>query len=44
MHIGGAIASVGQRLIDSTSKLLIKRFFSKLTGEVTAASEAGAAE
>jgi uncharacterized protein len=43
VHVGGTIASVGQRLIDTTSKLLIKRFFSKLTGEITAgAGEASA--
>jgi carbon monoxide dehydrogenase subunit G len=29
-QIGGSIASVGQRLIDTTSKLLVKRFFKKL--------------
>lgn len=30
VHVGGTIAAVGQRLIDSTSKLMIKRFFDKL--------------
>jgi len=31
VHIGGSIAAVGQRLLDSTSKLIIKKFFEKLT-------------
>jgi uncharacterized protein len=44
VHVGGTIASVGQRLIDTTSKLLIKRFFSKLADEVaTAASNESSA-
>ena len=30
VHVGGTIASVGQRLIDGTAKMLIKRFFEKL--------------
>jgi len=30
VHVGGTIASVGQRLLDTTSKMLIKRFFGKL--------------
>jgi carbon monoxide dehydrogenase subunit G len=29
-QIGGKMASVGQRLIDTTAKLLVKRFFKKL--------------
>jgi hypothetical protein len=37
VQIGGTIASVGQRLIDTTAKMLIKRFFDKLATE--AASE-----
>jgi carbon monoxide dehydrogenase subunit G len=36
VQVGGTIAAVGQRLIDMTSRLLIKRFFEKLT-EITAA-------
>jgi carbon monoxide dehydrogenase subunit G len=32
-QIGGTIAAVGQRLIDTTSRLLIKRFFEKLSAE-----------
>jgi carbon monoxide dehydrogenase subunit G len=30
VHVGGTIAAVGQRLIDTTAKMLIKRFFDKL--------------
>jgi carbon monoxide dehydrogenase subunit G len=30
VHVGGTIASVGQRLLDATAKMLIKRFFKKL--------------
>jgi carbon monoxide dehydrogenase subunit G len=28
--VGGTIAAVGQRLIDMTSKMMIKKFFEKL--------------
>lgn len=34
VQVGGTIASVGQRLIDSTAKLVIKRFFDKLATTV----------
>ena len=40
VHVGGTIASVGQRLIDGTAKMLIKRFFEKLSAEVVAANAA----
>jgi len=30
VQVGGTIASVGQRLMDSTSRMMIKRFFDKL--------------
>ena len=40
VHVGGTIASVGQRLMDSTAKMLIKRFFEKLATEVTSAGTA----
>ena len=30
VQVGGTIAAIGQRLIDSTAKLMIKRFFEKL--------------
>jgi uncharacterized protein len=42
VEVGGTIASVGQRLLDTTAKMLIKRFFTKLTSEV-AGSAAGSA-
>jgi len=29
VQVGGTIAAVGQRLIDTTSKVMIKRFFDK---------------
>ena len=35
VQVGGTIASVGQRLIDTTSKMLIKRFFDKLGAEAS---------
>lgn len=31
VQVGGTIASVGQRLIDTTAKLIIKRFFAKFS-------------
>lgn len=33
VQVGGTIASVGQRLIDTTAKMMIKRFFDKLSEE-----------
>ena len=33
VHVGGTIASVGQRLMDGSAKMLIKRFFEKLATE-----------
>ena len=38
VEIGGTIAAVGQRLLDTTSKMIIKRFFDKLSAEVAASS------
>ena len=38
VHVGGTIAGVGQRLIDTTAKMLIKRFFDKLSSEAAAAA------
>jgi carbon monoxide dehydrogenase subunit G len=29
VHVGGTIASVGQRLLDTTAKMIIKKFFEK---------------
>lgn len=40
VHVGGTMASVGQRLIDTTSKMMIKRFFDKLATEVSASAPA----
>jgi carbon monoxide dehydrogenase subunit G len=34
VSVGGVIAGVGQRLLDTTSKMLIKRFFDKLSLEI----------
>jgi len=31
VQVGGTIAGVGQRLLDTTSKLIIKKFFEKLS-------------
>ena len=31
VQVGGTIAAVGQRMIDGTARMLIKRFFEKLT-------------
>jgi len=33
VQVGGMIAGVGQRLIDTTSKFLIKKFFERLTAQ-----------
>jgi uncharacterized protein len=33
VQVGGTIAAVGQRLIDTTAKLLIKKFFDRLASE-----------
>jgi carbon monoxide dehydrogenase subunit G len=38
VQVGGTIAAVGQRLIDTTAKMLIKRFFDKLAAEAATAS------
>ena len=34
VQVGGTMAAVGQRLIDTTSKMMIKRFFDKLSEEL----------
>jgi len=36
VQIGGTMAAVGQRLIDTTSKMMLKRFFDKLSEELKA--------
>ena len=40
VQIGGTIANVGQRLIEATAKMIIKRFFDKLAEEAAAVSHA----
>jgi len=42
VQVGGTIAAVGQRLIETTAKLLIKRFFDKLATEAGNAQTSGA--
>ncbi len=34
VQVGGTIASVGQRLLGATAKVIIKKFFARLEGEV----------
>ena len=34
VQVGGTLAAIGQRLIDTTSKMMIKRFFDKLNEEL----------
>ena len=36
VNVGGTIAAVGQRLIDTTSKMIIKKFFDKLAEQAKA--------
>ena len=38
VQVGGTIAAVGQRLLDTTARLLIKRFFEKLSSEASSMS------
>jgi uncharacterized protein len=40
VEVGGTIASVGQRLLDTTARMLIKNFFKKLTADVAQAEAA----
>jgi carbon monoxide dehydrogenase subunit G len=35
VHVGGTIASIGQRLIDTTARMLIRRFFERLAAEAS---------
>jgi carbon monoxide dehydrogenase subunit G len=35
-QIGGTMAAVGQRLIDTTARMMIKRFFEKVAAETSA--------
>jgi uncharacterized protein len=43
VEVGGTIAAVGQRLLDTTAKMIIKRFFGKLTAEAGSGVTAGSA-
>jgi carbon monoxide dehydrogenase subunit G len=36
VQVGGTIASVGSRLVDTTSKMMIKKFFDKMSELVVA--------
>jgi carbon monoxide dehydrogenase subunit G len=38
VQVGGAIANVGQRLVETTAKMIIKRFFGKFSEVVSAAA------
>ena len=38
VQVGGTIANVGQRLLEGTAKMIIKRFFDKLAEEAAAVS------
>ena len=40
VQVGGTIAVVGQRLIDTTAKMMVKRFFDKLSQEAAATAAA----
>jgi uncharacterized protein len=40
VQVGGTIANVGQRLIEGTAKMIIKRFFDKLAEEASATTHA----
>jgi uncharacterized protein len=40
VQVGGTIANVGQRLIEGTAKMIIKRFFDKLAEEAAATTHA----
>jgi len=41
VQIGGLIASVGERLLDMTAKMIIRRFFAALEREAAGSQEAG---
>jgi uncharacterized protein len=40
VQVGGTIANVGQRLIEATAKMIVKRFFDKLAEEAAAVTHA----
>jgi carbon monoxide dehydrogenase subunit G len=35
VHVGGTMAAVGQRLLDATSRMMIRKFFEKLVVAIT---------
>lgn len=43
VQLGGTIAAVGSRLVDTTSKMILKRFFEKLSSIAAADPKAGEA-
>jgi carbon monoxide dehydrogenase subunit G len=43
VEIGGTIAAVGQRLLDTTARMIIRRFFEKLSKEAAPVETAGTA-
>ena len=43
VEIGGTIAAVGQRLLDTTARMIIRRFFETLSKEAAPAETAGMA-
>ena len=43
VQVGGTIAAVGQRLLDTTAKLIIKRFFEKFASVAAEESSSGSA-
>jgi len=43
VHVGGVIAGVGQRLLDTTAKIVIRKFFEKLAANAGEAAQAVAA-
>jgi carbon monoxide dehydrogenase subunit G len=43
VHVGGVIAGVGQRLLDTTAKIVIRKFFEKLVENIGQTQQAAAA-
>ena len=39
VQVGGMIAGVGQRLLDTSAKFVIRKFFDKLSEQVTGAQK-----
>jgi len=44
VHVGGTIAGVGQRLLDTTARTIIKRFFKKFNAAAAGVEESAADE